>query len=121
MASPWHCFLEAGSCVCTRLVRDGVSKAELGVFLTRRYGGLLSLSGQESYTWKLSGLPWAESTWITLQGMTLLHCTPRHWSTTKASLVIAPEATILPALLLLVALDWYIWLMLFAFAGTVMV
>ncbi len=102
-------------------VRDEVSKSALGVFLTRRYGGLLTLSERESYLWKLSGMLRAESTWRTTQGIALLHCTPRHWSTTKASLVIAPEATTLPELPLLVALDWYIRLMMFAFAGTVMV
>jgi len=102
-------------------VRDGVSKAELGLFLTRRYGGLLTLAEKESYLWKLSGMLRAESTWITMQGIPLLHCTPRHWSTTKANLVIAPEAIILPDLPLLVALDWYIRLMMFAFAGTVIV
>ncbi len=102
-------------------VREGGAKAELGLFLTRRYGGLLTLSEKESYHWKLSGMLWAESTWVSMQGMPLLHCTPRHWSTTKASLVIAPQATTLPDLPLLVALDWYIRLMMFAFAGAVMV
>lgn len=82
--------------------------------------GLLTLSEKESYLWKLNGVLRAESTWITTQGIPLLHCTPRHWSTTKASLVIAPEALTLPDLPLLVVLDWYIRLMMFAFAGTVM-
>jgi hypothetical protein len=101
-------------------VREGVTKAELGIFLTRRYGGKLTLSGSESYIWKLSGKSLAESTWITTQGSSLLHCARRLGRTTKASLVIKPEATILPDLPLLVALDWYIRLMMFAFAGTVM-
>jgi hypothetical protein len=101
-------------------VRDGGSKAEVGLFLTRRYGGLLTLSEKESYLWKLNGMLRAESTWVTMQGIPLLRCTPRHWSTTKASLVLAPEALTLPDLPLLVVLDWYIRLMMFAFAGTVM-
>lgn len=101
-------------------VRDGVTKTELGIFLTRRYGGMLTLSGNESYIWKMSGMAWTESTWSMKQGSSLLHCTRRHLSTTKASLVITPEATTLPDLPLLVALDWYIRLMMFAFAGTVM-
>ena len=101
-------------------VRDGVTKTELGTFFTRRYGGMLTLPGNESYIWKLSGMARAVSTWITTQGTPLLHCTRRHRSTTKANLVITPEATTFEDLPLLVALDWYIRLMMFAFAGTVM-
>lgn len=101
-------------------VRDGVSQAELGLFLTRRYGGLLTVSEKGSYLWKLNGMQRAESTWNTMQGMPLLHCRLRHWSTTKANLLIAPEARNLPDLPLLVVLDWYIRLMMFGLAGTVM-
>lgn len=52
-------------------VRDSVTKVELGTFLTRRYGGMFTLSENESYIWKLSGLARAESTWITKQGTPL--------------------------------------------------
>jgi hypothetical protein len=65
-------------------VHDGVTKAELGFFLTRRYGGMLTLSGSESYIWKLSSKAMAESTWVTMQDSSLLHCTRRHGRTTKS-------------------------------------
>jgi hypothetical protein len=103
------------------LVRETEANGELGHFLTRRYGGLLTIGGKELYRWHLSGTLGAESTWVTSQGSPLLHCTRQHWSITKARVVVAPQAATVPDLPLLVVLDWYIRLMMFAVAGVLLV